>query len=183
MKYFKILLLSLFFVVAGCATKGNFKDKLSDDYTKRTSYTVMGLGGAPLGYGMKNLAPKIDADVYSRHKGSEIYNDIATKVRLGKLKRPLTLVGHSMGGGVVAKIAERLCKDGIKTDYMVIIDAPLHPKVSKCVGKVDQFVTTGGGIGKRLSRGSYIVIDDVSHVALGDHPKVHSRIIKVRRSL
>jgi hypothetical protein len=146
-----------------------------------TFYAVNGLAGdlPAIGYGMNNLQRKVTcvSPAYSRHSEDRIEKEIIALHKAGKLKRPLILVGHSLGGNVVTRIIRDLQSYGIVVDYAAIIDAPMPVKIESNVKVIDNFLSTKSTIGKKLTRGNEIVLQGVDHIPMGNDPKLQSRIL------
>jgi len=171
----KLLLIFILIFMAGCTTTSEYNPA-------KPSYAIMGLGGSSFGHGLKSLSSKVGAKVYTRHAGNRIYNDIIKRSEAGILHRPLIIIGHSLGGTAAAKLSRRLAAEGIKIDYLAIIDAPKSPVVSRVPRFVDNFITDDP-IGRPLNRGTVIVVKNANHISIAGKPKVLARVrAMIRRS-
>ncbi|MGB7287931.1 MAG: hypothetical protein WBC71_13470 [Salaquimonas sp.] len=162
---------------------------------KHQTYLVNGLASVMpfVGYGFNNLQSKLHN---ARHY------DYATPVEgriaiqplvLSDIKRQyakdpsvlINLVGISYGANIVTNLAAQLNRAGIPVNYLAVLDGPMLSRITPNVHRVDNFVCRQiGCIGQhaRLSNGNKVTLHQefkmpTTHIALGDNPEVHQRII------
>ncbi len=146
-----------------------------------------------VGYGFSNLKDKLgDAKHYSYATPVEgriaiqplVYSDIKRQYERDPSVL-INLVGISYGANIVTSLAAQLNNAGIPVNYLGVLDGPVLTPVTPNVHRVDNFVCRMVGcIGQkvRLARGNNVTLHTEfkyasSHIGLGDHAKVHNRII------
>jgi len=162
---------------------------------KHRTYLVNGLASVMpfVGYGFNNLKGKLgDAKHYSY--ATPVEGRIAIQpLVLSDIKREfardpgvqINLVGISYGANIVTSLAAQLHTAGIPVNYLGVLDGPVLTPVTPNVHRVDNFVCRLiGCIGQkvRLAKGNRNTLHTEfkyasSHIGLGDHKKVHERII------
>jgi hypothetical protein len=162
---------------------------------KQQTYLVNGLASVMpfVGYGFSNLKDKLgDAKHYSYATPVEgriaiqplVYSDIKRQYERDPSVL-INLVGISYGANIVTSLAAQLNNAGIPVNYLGVLDGPVLTPVTPNVHRVDNFVCRMVGcIGQkvRLARGNNVTLHTEfkyasSHIGLGDHAKVHNRII------
>jgi hypothetical protein len=159
------------------------------------TYLINGLASAVpfIGYGFANLKKKIPgSELYSYMSPVEgagvIQPMVLADIRAAHRRNPdveINLIGISFGANLITRMAAALQKEGIEISYMGLLDGlPLAP-VTKNVRRVDNFIcNTPGCLRDRvhLARGNDLTIHNFfsfrsSHIALGDNPVIHQRIL------
>lgn len=158
------------------------------------TYLVNGLASIMpfVGYGFANLQQKLDnARHYSYATPVEgrvaIQPAVMADIRRQYARDPsvkINLVGISYGGNIVTSVAAQLHDEGIPVNYLAVLDGPVLTPVTPNVHRVDNFVCrTVGCIGQkvRLAPGNNVTLHTeftytTTHIALGDHARVHDRI-------
>jgi len=180
--------------IASSATLAN-AEKLSPVYQKHKTYLINGLASVMpfVGYGFNNLKGKLgSAKHYSYATPVEGRMAIQPLV-LSEIKREyardpgvqINLVGISYGANIVTSLASQLNRAGIPVNYLGVLDGPVLTPVTPNVHRVDNFVCRMAGcIGQkvRLADGNNVTLHTEfkyrsSHIGLGDHEKVHARIM------
>lgn len=162
---------------------------------KQQTYLVNGLASVMpfVGYGFSNLKEKLgDAKHYSYATPVEgriaiqplVYSEIKRQYERDPSVL-INLVGISYGANIVTSLAAQLNNAGIPVNYLGVLDGPVLTPVTPNVHRVDNFVCRMVGcIGQkvRLAKGNNVTLHTEfkyasSHIGLGDHEKVHNRII------
>jgi thioesterase domain-containing protein len=118
---------------------------------------------------MRNLSDALGAKLYQHHSEELILKDILKDYYESPC--PIVLVGHSLGGGTTAKVAERLDKIGIIVSYLVLLDARSSLNIPESTAIVDTFVPARP-FGLKRNKGSLTVIQKSSHLNLPDRSEV-----------
>lgn len=191
----KIAIAAIFAVSTMFSSISAKADNLAPVYQNQKTYLVNGLASVVpfVGYGFDNLKTKLhDAKHYDYATPVEGRMAIQPMV-FADIKREyardrsvlINLVGISYGANIVTSLAAQLNNAGIPVNYLGVLDGPMLTRVTPNVHRVDNFVCrTVGCIGQkiRLARGNNTTIHtefklSSSHIGLGDHDKVHNRII------
>ena len=132
--------------------------------------------------GRKMRARGIQAQVLNHSRWPEIATIIAADRR-----KPVVLIGHSLGGNAVVLIAERLKRAGVPVRYLVTFDATSPRPVPSNVGKATNYYYGRGSLGESLRpgpgfRGRLKNIDvskgaKVSHFNIEKQPSLHRQVI------
>ena len=146
-----------------------------------------------VGYGFSNLKDKLgEAKHYSYATPVEgriaVQPLVLSEIKKEYAKDPsvqINLVGISYGANIVTSLAAQLHSAGIPVNYLGVLDGPVLTPVTPNVHRVDNFVCRMVGcIGQkvRLSKGNKVTLHTEfkyasSHIGLGDHKKVHDRIM------
>lgn len=159
------------------------------------TYLINGLASIMpfVGYGFNNLKGKLgSAKHYSYATPVEgriaVQPAVLSEIRREYRRNPfvrINLIGISYGGNIVTSLASQLHKDGIPVNYLGVLDGPILAPVPPNVHRVDNFVCRYVGcIGQkvRLAKGNNATLHTEftyasTHIGLGDHDKVHERII------
>lgn len=158
------------------------------------TYLVNGIASAVpfIGYGMRNLKKKIPgAKLFSyltSGEGSAVARNIikdATARHAADPNLSINLIGISYGANMVTKIAGTLASRGIAVNYLGIIDGTALTPLQSNVRKADNFICTNSGCTGarvRIAAGNNVTSFNKftiksAHIALGDHAKVHNRVI------
>jgi hypothetical protein len=157
-------------------------------------YLVRGLGGMTsglniLGTEMKNSG--IDAKVVGQSSWQSVVSDIlANRKKYGR--KPVILIGHSLGANAIIRIAQELKASGVTVDYMVSFAAASPKPVPSNVRKVTNYYFSTGSLGKILVaagdfHGELINLDyarkpGIGHFNIEEQADIHREIIRnVRR--
>lgn len=162
---------------------------------KHRTYLINGLASVMpfVGYGFNNLKGKLgEAEHFSYATPVEgriaIQPLVFSKIKREYQRDPsvqINLVGISYGANIVTSLAAQLHREGIPVNYLGVLDGPVLTPVTPNVHRVDNFVCRMVGcIGQkvRLAKGNNVTLHTEfnyasSHIGLGDHDKVHNRII------
>lgn len=162
---------------------------------KHRTYLVNGLASVMpfVGYGFSNLKGKLgDAEHFSYATPVEgriaIQPLVLSRIKNEYRRDPsvqINLVGISYGANIVTSLAAQLYREGIPVNYLGVLDGPVLTPVTPNVHRVDNFVCRMVGcIGQkvRLAKGNNVTLHTEfnyrsSHIGLGDHERVHNRII------
>lgn len=187
MKLLRYVILPVFMAVliSSCTTTSSvYNAKHEFPNFHGSFYAINGWwGDLPfIGYGMNNLQKKVTGYnvAFSRHAETMIKNTIIKNHKEGTLDRPLVLVGHSLGGNAVIRIATALDKYGIDVDYMGVVDAPRPGPIPDNVRVVDNFLIDPqkNGVGRKLTRGNIVWLNDTSHIRMGNDKRLHDQVLK-----
>ncbi len=170
-------------------------DNFQPVHENHKTYLINGLASVMpfVGYGFNNLKSKLgQAKHYSYATPIEGRIVVQTAV-LSEIKREyardtsikINLVGISYGGNIVTSLASQLHNANIPVNYLGVLDGPVLTPITPNVHRVDNFVCRMPGcIGQkvRLASGNNLTLHTEfkyasSHIGLGDHKKVHKRII------
>lgn len=179
---------AMFLATAGNSTAGA-------QAIEQKTYLINGLASAIpfIGYGFTNLQKKIPgAELYSYVspvEGSAIIEPkILSEIRSAWRRNPnveINLIGISYGANLITRMAGILKKEGIAISYLGVVDGlPLAPVPSN-VRRVDNFTCSAIGCLRdkvRLVKGNDVTIANAfnyatTHIAMGDRPEVHQRIL------
>ena len=157
----------------------------------RKVYLVNGLLSMVFGYGLTNLSKKMPYARHFKFAGSVtqstingIISDAAKAYNADKTTR-ISLIGISQGANAITKIAAALHRKGVRVHYLGVIEggtlSPIHDNVSKA----DNFICTKGDCARkniRLASGNSTTRTktinlDSGHIASGNHPTMHRRVI------
>lgn len=159
------------------------------------TYLINGLASIMpfVGYGFNNLKGKLGhAKHYSYATPVEgrivVQPAVLSAIKREYAKDPsvkINLIGISYGANIVTSLAAQLNRANIPVNYLGVLDGPVLTPVTPNVHRVDNFVCRMiGCIGQkvRLTRGNDITLHTEfkyasTHIGLGDHKKVHRRIV------
>jgi hypothetical protein len=162
---------------------------------EQKTYLINGLASAVpfIGYGFSNLQKKIPgSELYSYIspiEGSTIIQPrIMSDIRKAWKRNPaveINLIGISYGANLITRMGAQLEDEGIQVSYMGVIDGLPLGNVTPNVRRVDNFTCRLPGCLRdkvRLTKGNSITIANAfdfttTHIAMGDNPEVHQRIL------
>jgi pimeloyl-ACP methyl ester carboxylesterase len=148
--------------------------------------------------GMDELAAKLrsqgfSATVYSHTAWPTIADHIIASRAAGS-KRPIVLIGHSLGGDDVIKLADRLKGAGIWVDLLIPVDPVSPAAVPANVRRVVNYYQSNNGWGQPVRagpgfRGALVNADlessrrdlrdvDTGHTTIDKGEKVHRDILR-----
>jgi thioesterase domain-containing protein len=135
----------------------------------------------------------IDVEVTNHNSWRSVALDIIDRQRrFGR--RPVVLVGHSLGANAVIQIAELLKKEHINVQYMALFAATGPDPVPSNVRHVDNFyfatkgwgepLTADAGFSGRLRNRDYSTADGVGHFNIDKQPQIQREVLaKIVRSV
>lgn len=111
---------------------------------------------------------------------------IADQARFGR--RPVVLVGHSLGANAIIRIAERLKQADIAVQYMATLAATDPDPVPSNVGRVDNYFFETNGWGRKLTGGKgfsgtlrnrdYSHSHGVGHFNMTEQPAIQRELVR-----
>lgn len=128
-----VLLISLF--LGGCVDlavndgKNKHKDLKNIMPAKGTVYTMRGGLGGIFSKGMNRLEDTLDHDyhIYASstvwYKANQLSQTIIEDYKNHKIRSPIILVGHSLGGNEQIKVARKLAQANISVALLITVDA------------------------------------------------------------
>jgi len=161
------VLLATLFLGANLVTANAEKAKTNSNSAKQTSvlakaknkgdvYLLRGFGNV-FSRGLDQIGAKlkkrgIDAEVVHHGDWNEVLSTIiANRKKYGR--RPVVLIGHSLGANAILRIATALKKKRIKVQYMVTFAATNPVPVPSNVRKLTNYYFATDGWGKKIAKG------------------------------
>ena len=150
-------------------------------------------------YGMDDLANKlravgVEAVVVNHTAWPQIADGLIRARASGEYTGPIVLVGHSLGGDDIVRLAQTLGGSGIAVDLLMPVDAVTPLQVPGNVRRVINFYQANNGWGKALQpasgfHGAFTNADlesnrrdlrevNTTHTSIDKGPKVHAEIIR-----
>jgi len=139
--------------------------------------------------GLRTIADQLPAAarVVGYEDANEIAGDIVARYRRGAVDGPIVLVGHSLGGNAVTRMANTLAANHVPVAYLGVLDAVEPYPIPDNVAVVDNFMSSCGWFsGRRLDlthgfRGadSLFLRARTCHEGLDDDPAIQERIISM----
>jgi thioesterase domain-containing protein len=128
----------------------------------------------------------IDAEVANHNSWRSVALTIIDRQRrFGR--KPVVLVGHSLGANAVIQIAELLKGEHITVQYMAIFAATGPDPVPSNVRRVDNFyfatkgwgepVTAAAGFSGKLTNRDYSTADGVGHFNIDKQPQIQREVL------
>jgi pimeloyl-ACP methyl ester carboxylesterase len=127
----------------------------------------------------------IDAEVTNHNSWRAVALGIIERQRLGR--KPVVLVGHSLGANAVIQIAELLKEEHITVQYMAIFAATGPDPVPSNVRRVDNFYFATKGWGEpltaaadfsgRLRNRDYSTADGIGHFNIDKQPQIQREVL------
>jgi len=161
----------------------------------KKTYLINGLASSveSIGYGFTNLSKKIpNSKLYNYasfvESSTVIRSKVTRDIKAAYAKNPdveINLVGISFGANIVTWIAQELNRKDIPINYLATLEGPAMAPIYDNVRLADNFSCTGLNCfrtssklawGNKETEFSKFKIK-AGHIALADHPEVHSRVI------
>ena len=128
----------------------------------------------------------IDAEVTNHNSWRTVAMEIVDRQRrLGR--RPVVLVGHSLGANAVIQVAELLKREHITVQYMAIFAATGPDPVPSNVRRVDNFYFARNGWGEpvagardfsgTLNNRDYSTADGIGHFNIDKQPQIQREVL------
>lgn len=153
-------------------------------------YLVRGLGGLTSGMNILGASMK-QAGIDAKVVGQSSWESVAAQIvadRKAYGRKPVILIGHSLGANAIIKISQSLKKSGIEVDYLISFAAASPRPVPSNVRKAVNYYFSSGALGKILVadkdfRGSLQNLDyankpGIGHFNIEEQPGIHSEIIR-----
>lgn len=161
----------------------------------KKTYLINGLGSSvdSIGYGFTNLAKKIPNSTLHNYtsfveSSTLIRTKVSREIKAAYKADPnieINLIGISFGANIVTWIAEELHRKDIPINYLATLEGPAMSRIHENVRLADNFSCTGLSCFRTSSKLSWGNKETefskfkikVGHIGLGDHPKVHDRVL------
>jgi predicted alpha/beta hydrolase family esterase len=153
-------------------------------------YLVRGLGGLTSGMNLLGTSMRqagIDVKVVGQSSWQSVVTQIVADQKAHG-RKPVILIGHSLGANAIIRIAQSLKTSGIAVDYMVSFAAASPKPVPSNVRKVTNYYFSSGALGKILVadkdfQGSLQNLDyakkpGIGHFNIEEQPDIHRDIIR-----
>ncbi|MCK0199039.1 hypothetical protein MWN34_19240 [Ancylobacter sp. 6x-1] len=143
-------------------------------------YLLRGLANI-FSLGMDDLAAKLKANgVQASVHAYPDWEAIAASEQAVGGRRPVIVIGHSLGADAAVNLGNRLAATGVSVPLVVTFDPITPPGVSPRIGRVVNYFQ-GTGEGKRLAGRTVRNVDvsgpDVDHFNIDKQPTLHQQVI------
>ncbi|MCP4182610.1 MAG: alpha/beta hydrolase [Hyphomicrobiales bacterium] len=190
------------FALSACASSSTSNSDVLDEsspgekrkgevYLLRGLANVFSLGMDTIGERM--VARGLDAKVYNHTAWRSIADDIIARSKIKRVRYPVIIMGHSLGGNATMQMSKYLGDNGVKVSYSVSFDPTITTYVGPNVGEVINYylpnsdntniVKQADGFTGSLRNVDVSTIEGVTHVTVEKNNKFQTTVINTTLDL
>jgi hypothetical protein len=190
------------FVVSGCTSSSTSNSdalEIKNTGVKRTGeiYLFRGLANV-FSKGMdvigeKMVARGLDAKVYNHSAWRTIADDIIDRSKIRRVRYPVIIMGHSLGGNATMQMSKYLGDNGVKVSYAVSFDPTITTFVGPNIGEVINYylpnsdhtniVKQTGGFTGSLQNIDVSTVAGITHVTVEKSDRFQTKVINTTLKL
>ena len=143
--------------------------------------------------GDKMVHQGLDAKVYNHSAWRAIAEDIVERSKWRRVRYPVIIMGHSLGGNATMQMSKFLGDNGVKVAYAVSFDPTITTFVGPNVGEVTNYylpnsehtnvVKQSGGFTGSLTNIDVSTVSGVTHVTVEKNDNFQRNVIETTLSL
>ncbi len=197
-----VVIAAFLVVLGGCTSSDNGStDTLNVSNAKITRngeiYLFRGLANVfSLGIdtiGEKMVSRGLNARVYNHSAWRSLADDIIARSKRRRVKYPVIIMGHSLGGNATMQMSKYLGDNGVKVSYAVSFDPTITTFVGPNVGEVLNYylpnsdhtniVKKGAGFTGSLRNLDVSTVAGITHVTIEKYDLYQSNVINTTLAL
>ncbi len=143
--------------------------------------------------GEKMVGQGLDAKVYNHSAWQSLASDIVARSKRRKVRHPVIIMGHSLGGNATMQMSKYLGDNGVKVAYAVSFDPTITTYVGPNIGEVINYYLPNSdhtNVVKKIDgfKGSLRNVDvssvsGVTHVTVEKNERFQRNVIKTTLTL
>ena len=141
----------------------------------------------------KMVARGLDAKIYNHSAWRGIADDLIARSKVRRVRYPVIIMGHSLGGNATMQMSKYLGDNGVKVSYSVSFDPTITTYVGPNVGEVINYylpnsehsniVKQAAGFTGSLRNVNVSTIEGVTHVTVEKNDKFQATVINTTLDL